>query len=93
MSIQDSRPDYVCIDKACLVLRHIVAQGKLEEWQRTTRFIVDTYHYINHSPQDIMCRTWCNPNPLDGSAPNLVIPAVDKDGNPVLKRAFNTQVS
>jgi hypothetical protein len=90
---EDSRPDYVCIDKACLVLRHIVAQGKLEEWQKTTRFIVDTYHYINHSPQDIMCRTWCNPNPLDGSAPNLVIPAVDKDGNPVLKRAFNTQVS
>ena len=90
---EESRPDYICIDKACLVLRHIVTQGMLEEWKKTTRFIVDTYHYINHSPIDVLCRTWCNPNPLDGSAPNLVIPAVDKNGRPVLKRAFNTQVS
>ena len=60
---------------------------------KTTRFIFDTYYHINHSPQDIMCWTWCNSNPIDGSAPNLVIPAVDKDGNPVLKCAFNTQMS
>jgi hypothetical protein len=90
---EDSQPDYVCIDKGCAVLRHIVAQGTWQQWQNTTRFIVDTYHYTNHSAKDILCRTWCNPSPLDGSAPNLVIPAVDKNGNPVLKRAFNTQVS
>ena len=36
---------------------------------------------------------WCNPAPTDGSAPNLVIPAVDKKGWPCLKQAFNTQVS
>jgi len=38
-----------------------------------------------------MCRTYCNPAPLDGSAPNLVIEAETKDGKKYLKRAFNTQ--
>jgi hypothetical protein len=28
---------------------------------------------------------------MDGSAPNLVIPAVDKNGQACLKQAFNTQ--
>jgi hypothetical protein len=52
---------------------------------------VDSYHYTNHSADDILCRTWCNPAPTDGSAPNLVIPAIDNRGQPCLKRAFNTQ--
>ena len=38
-----------------------------------------------------MCWTYCNPAPLDGSAPNLVIEAETKDGEKYLKRAFNTQ--
>jgi len=38
-----------------------------------------------------MCHTWCNPAPTDGSAPNLVVLTIDKDGNPCFKRAFNTQ--
>ena len=38
-----------------------------------------------------MCRTYCNPAPLDGSAPNLVIEAETKDGEKYLKQAFNTQ--
>ena len=34
------------------------------------------------------CHTWCNPAPTDGSAPNLVIPAVDTCGcGPVLRMA------
>ncbi|TFK32287.1 hypothetical protein BDQ12DRAFT_701230 [Crucibulum laeve] len=66
---QEPRPTYICIDKACL---------SWEEWKKTTRFIVDTYHYMNHQVSDAMCQKWCNPAPLDGSAPNLV--------------AFNTQV-
>ena len=90
---EESRPDYICIDKACLVLRTCIANGSWEEWKKTSRFIVDSYHYINHSADDILCCTWCNPAPTDGSAPNLVIPAVDKKGEPCLKQAFNTQVS
>ena len=70
-----SRPDYICIDKACWVLKHIVAQGLWDTWQQITRFIVDSYHYQNHCKTDTLCHTWCNPAPTDGSAPNLVITA------------------
>ena len=40
---------------------------------------------------DYLCRKWCNPAPLDGSAPNLVVMEYDKQGNPYYKCAFNTQ--
>ena len=88
---EESRPDYICTDKACTVLRHIVANYAYEDWFQTTRFIVDSYHYINHKATDNMCCTWCNPAPTDGSAPNLVVSTIDKDGNPCFKHAFNTQ--
>jgi hypothetical protein len=90
---EESRPDYICIDKACLVLRTSIRNGSWEEWKKTTRLIVDAFHYKNHSDNDTLCRAWCNPSPTDGSAPNLVIPAVDKNGQACLKQAFNTQVS
>ena len=90
---EESRPQYICIDKACRLLRTSIANGSWESWQKTTRFIVDSYHYINHRVKDILCRIWCNPAPLNGSAPNLVIIEEDKDGIPRYKRAFNTQVS
>lgn len=89
---QEERPAYICIDKACVVFKHIVANGTYQDWCATTRFIVDSYHYTNHKATDVICRTWCNPAPTDGSAPNLVVPARDRNGNPVFKRAFNTQV-
>jgi len=88
---EESRPEYICIDKGCQVLCTCVINGSWEEWKKTSRFIVDSYHYTNHMASDILCRTWCNPAPTDGSAPNLVIPVVDKKGQPCLKRAFNTQ--
>jgi len=68
---QDSRPDYICIDKACLVLRTAVTNNSWDVWSQTTRLIVDSYHYTNHSADDKLCSTWCNPAPTDGSAPNL----------------------
>ena len=40
-----------------------------------------------------MCRTYCNPAPLNGSAPNLVVVEHDRLGHPHYKRAFNTQAS
>jgi len=88
---EESRPDYICIDKACLVLSHSIASGSWERWSKTSRFIVDAYHYINHRVTDYLCRSWCNPAPLDGSAPNLVTLNYDKHGKPYYKRAFNTQ--
>ena len=45
---EDVRPDYICIDKACMVLRTAISNGSWKMWQKTTRFIVDSYHYINH---------------------------------------------
>jgi hypothetical protein len=86
-----SRPNYVCIDKGCLVVRTSIANGSWESWQHTSRFIVDSYHYINHRETDYMCRKWCNPAPLNGSAPNLVVVAQNKQGQSYYKRAFNTQ--
>jgi hypothetical protein len=90
---KESRPDYICIDKACLVLKTSVSNGSWEEWKQTTRLIVDAFHYTNHRVKDFLCRTYCNPAPLDGSAPNLVIEAEAKNGTKYLKRAFNTQAS
>jgi len=87
----DLRPNYVCIDKACAVLRTSISNGAWNTWNQTTRFIVDSYHYINHRTTDYLCRKWCNPAPLNGSAPNLVIVENDVDGNPHYKRAFNSQ--
>ena len=89
----DLKPDYICIDKACAVLRTAFRNGSWDRyWKHTTRFIVDSYHYINHRTSDYLCRKWCNPAPLNGSAPNLIAVEYDAQGNPHYKRAFNTQV-
>ena len=40
---------------------------------------------------DFLYRKYCNPAPLDGSAPNLVITETDSQGHVFYKRAFNTQ--
>ena len=88
----DVRPDYIYIDKGCRVLRTAIANGSWNFWKETTWFIVDSYHYINHCTSDYLCRKWCNPAPLNGSAPNLVVVEHDVNGHPHYKRAFNTQV-
>jgi hypothetical protein len=90
---EESRPDYICIDKACQVFRTSVHNGSWDRiWKYTSRFIVDTFHYITHRTSDYLCRTYCNPSPADGSAPNLVTIEYDNNGRPHAKRAFNTQV-
>jgi len=45
---EESRPSYICIDKACAVLRHSIVDGSWDRWSKTSRFIVDSYHYVNH---------------------------------------------
>jgi hypothetical protein len=89
----ESRPDYICIKKACLVLKHAIEGGTWPRWSKTSCFIVDSYHYMNHRTTNYLCRKWCNPAPLNGSAPNLVIVERDRNGRPHYKWAFNTQVS
>ncbi|KAF8986929.1 hypothetical protein BDQ17DRAFT_1393592 [Cyathus striatus] len=84
---EESRPDYICIDKACKVLRTAVANGSWVYWFKGSHFVVDgfkVYHYTNHHSDDYLCRKWCHPAPQDGSVPNLVYIAQDRD-------AFNTQ--
>lgn len=89
----ESRPSYICIDKACQVLRTSIANGSWDEWKMTSRFIVDSYHYTNHKATDFLCSKYCNPSPSNGSAPNLVQFSRDRDGVLQMQRAFNTQVS
>ncbi|KAF8989061.1 hypothetical protein BDQ17DRAFT_1393343 [Cyathus striatus] len=88
---EESRPDYICIDKAYKVLRTAVANGSWIYWFKGSCFVVDGYHYTNHRSDDYLCRKWCNPAPQDGSAPNLVYIAQDRDGERYYKQAFNTQ--
>jgi hypothetical protein len=74
------------------VLATAVTNGSWETWKRTSRFIVNSYHYNNHRVQDYLCRTFCNPAPANDVAPNLVIVEYDENGQPYGHRAFNTQV-
>ncbi|TFK32969.1 hypothetical protein BDQ12DRAFT_700970 [Crucibulum laeve] len=53
----DLQPNYVCIDK------HVF--GAWDVWGQTTRFVVDSYHYINHHTTDYICHKWCNPASLN----------------------------
>ena len=50
------RPNYICIDKACMVLRTAISNQSWQMWKETTQFIVDSYHYINHRTSDYFCR-------------------------------------
>ncbi|KAJ3494541.1 hypothetical protein NLJ89_g10785 [Agrocybe chaxingu] len=91
---EESRPSYICIDKACMVLRTAVRSGAFaDHWINTSRFIVDTYHYTNHKATDVLCREWCNPAPLDNSAPNLVGEEIDANGVVRKVRKFNTEAA
>jgi hypothetical protein len=94
MCIQQS----ICDPTISALIKHawsfeLLSALALEDiWKETSCFIVDSYHYINHQTSDYLCRKWCNPAPLNGSAPNLVIVTDDANGNSHYKCAFNTQV-
>jgi hypothetical protein len=93
---EDSKPSYICIDKACQVLRTAIVNRSFDTIWPNTRFIVDTYHYNNHKRSDDLCKSWCNPTPDNDSNPNyLNLITVERDKNGILqaKRAFNTQAS
>ena len=48
----ESRPSYICIDKACQVFRTAIVNQSFATTWSNTRFIVDTYHYNNHKQPD-----------------------------------------
>src|SRR4029077_9798924 len=41
----ESCPSFFCIDKACLLMKTAFNNGSWQEWKKTSRFIVDVYHY------------------------------------------------
>ncbi|KAJ7715578.1 hypothetical protein DFH07DRAFT_1014705 [Mycena maculata] len=88
-----SRPSFIGYDKACDLLRHIVTQDPNDLWLKTTKFIVDAWHYIGHRATDVLCRTRCNPAPTDGSQPDLVLTETDDNGVAHQTRAFNTETA
>ncbi|KIJ24701.1 hypothetical protein M422DRAFT_194383, partial [Sphaerobolus stellatus SS14] len=90
---ENTRPGFIAYDNACKMLAHIAKHPEKRNWLHTTRFIVDAWHYINHRETDVLCRTWCNPHPTNGSQPDLVITAVGRDGVKHLSRAFNTETA
>ncbi|KAJ6462620.1 hypothetical protein C8R45DRAFT_1055970 [Mycena sanguinolenta] len=89
----DFSPSYIAYDNACDLLRHIVHQNSDDIWLSTTKFIVDAWHYIGHKATDVLCRTRCNPAPMDGSQPDLVLTAQDANGEVHQTRAFNTETA
>ena len=87
------RPSFLAYDDACDLLRHIVTQNQEDLWLKSTKFIVDAWHYIGHRTTDALCRLWCNLAPTNGSQPDLVITEVDMNGQAHTTRAFNTETA
>ncbi|KAJ7258579.1 hypothetical protein C8J57DRAFT_1644520, partial [Mycena rebaudengoi] len=84
----ESKPGFIAYDDACNLLRHIVKTTRL-----TTRYIIDSWHYIGHRATDVLCRLRCNPAPTNGSQPDLVTVQVDENGPTHATRAFNTETA
>ncbi|EJD51060.1 hypothetical protein AURDEDRAFT_160202 [Auricularia subglabra TFB-10046 SS5] len=87
------RPSFIAYDLACKLLRHIVTTHFDDGWLDVTRFVVDAWHYINHVSGDDICRIWCNPAPMDGSQPDLVLEKTDDSGTVHKTRAFNLETA
>ncbi|KAJ7436301.1 hypothetical protein B0H11DRAFT_2364761, partial [Mycena galericulata] len=51
------------------------------------------WHYIGHCATDVLCRFWCNPAPVDGSQPDLIIVEEDANGDKHQTRGFNTETA
>ncbi|KAJ7065102.1 hypothetical protein B0H15DRAFT_926043 [Mycena belliarum] len=93
LDFPESRPGFLAYDSACDLLRHIVTQNPEDLWLKSTKFIVDAWHYIGHRATDLLCRTRCNPAPLDGSQPDLILTVQDDNGQVHQTRAFNTETA
>ncbi|KAJ7058879.1 hypothetical protein C8F01DRAFT_1303078 [Mycena amicta] len=92
-SCPESRPSFLVYDESCNLLRHIITQNPQSPWLKSTKFIVDVWHYIGHCTTDVLCRSWCNPAPSNGSQPDLIQVTTDANGNSHKTRAFNTETA
>ena len=88
----ESRPSYFVIDKACRILAMLHSRGLRGAWFQTSRFLVDVFHFKNHSG-DPNCQRFCNPTPSIEDDPNLVLSIQEDDHPPRLQRAFNTEAA
>ncbi|GAA5916602.1 uncharacterized protein JCM6883_001071 [Sporobolomyces salmoneus] len=64
----------------------------------SSRLVVTGFHQQCHTADDEICQRFCNSAPLDGSAPDLVIPYVSTTASSwnkprVFERAFNTSAA
>jgi len=70
---------------------------RLPSFLESSRVVVTGFHLQGHSESDDLCREFCDSAPLDGSAPDLVIPyrspTSQGSDHRVFVRAFNTSVS
>ncbi|KAF7358803.1 hypothetical protein MSAN_01219600 [Mycena sanguinolenta] len=89
----EAKPSFIAYDDACSLLRHIVTQDPRSPWLQSTKFIVDAWHYIGHLATDLLCRLWCNPQPTNGSQPDLIRVEMDMNGTAHQTRAFNTETA
>ncbi|KAJ6612428.1 hypothetical protein B0H10DRAFT_2280214 [Mycena sp. CBHHK59/15] len=89
----NSRPSFLAYEDACNLLHHIITQNPNSSWIKSTKFIVDAWHYIGHHATDLLCRIWCNPAPTNGSQPDLISVSVDNNGRTHTTRAFNTDTA
>ncbi|KAF7342664.1 hypothetical protein MSAN_02023800 [Mycena sanguinolenta] len=88
-----AKPGFIAYDDACSLLRHIVTQDSHDPWLQSTKFVVDAWHYIGHLATDALCRLWCNPQPTNGSQPDLIRVELDINGTAHQTRAFNTETA
>ncbi|KAJ7923681.1 hypothetical protein B0H13DRAFT_1463590, partial [Mycena leptocephala] len=89
----DSKPSFIAYDDACSLRRHIVTQDPNDPWLSMTKLIVDAWHYIGHRATEILCHLWCNPAPVNGSQPDLILIEHDDNGVAHQTRAFNTETA
>jgi hypothetical protein len=94
----EAQPQFVVYDKACQLLAYIANlpvdwDAECAWWLMGTRFIVDAWHYINHHATDRLCQEWCNPAPLNGTQPDLIILTSDSSGRTHATQAFNTETA
>ncbi|KIJ22356.1 hypothetical protein M422DRAFT_277243 [Sphaerobolus stellatus SS14] len=74
----EDQPNFLFYDDACNLVCHMVTSHPEPLWLRSTRFIVDAFHYMTHRATDAVCHPWCNPSPTDGSRPDLLISQVNE---------------
>jgi len=92
---EESKPDYICIDKACNVLKTAIRNGSWEQSVEKRQqdlllilIIISTIMIqMNFVKHGVILHQ------LMVSAPNLVIKGKDKQGKMCFRCAFNTQVS